>query len=83
MHDVRQALVGNRQHVCVPAALLERGTQSIERDGDAHDFMKAANSSFQSACQRDSAGRFSVMSCAAHWMRSSISRVTSLSGQRM
>ena len=36
-------------------------------------------------CQRDSAGRFSVMSSAAHWMRlrSSISQVTSLSGQMM
>jgi len=46
--------------------------------------MYAANASFQSACHRDSGGRFWVMSWAAQAMRAlSISRVTSLSGQRI
>ncbi len=49
-----------------------------------HDFIHCEKSSLYSGCQRDSAGRFSTMSSAAHRMRlASIAGVTSLSGQRM
>ena len=46
--------------------------------------MKAAKASAWPSCQRDRAGRLAIMSSKAQRMRfSSISRVTSLSGQRM
>ena len=45
---------------------------------------KDANASPKSLCQRESGGRFSTMSPAAHKMRfSSSARVASLSGQRI
>src|SRR5260370_477266 len=45
---------------------------------------KAWNAAEYLGCHRESAGRFWMMSSAAHWIRSSSRvRVTSLSGQRM
>lgn len=47
-------------------------------------FIHVSNCSFQSGCQRESAGRFSIMSWFAHAIRlASISGVTSLSGHRI
>lgn len=49
-----------------------------------HDRSQSAKRPRQSACQRDSAGRFWIMSSAAHWIRfASTLLVTSLSGHRM
>ena len=51
---------------------------------DQPSFTYAAKASAQSGCQRESGGRFCVMSPAAQAMRfSSSARGTSLSGQRM
>lgn len=49
-----------------------------------HSIMNRRNASEKSGCQRDRAGRFSMMSPAAQAMRfSSCARVVSLSGHRM
>jgi len=59
-------------------------TSQLTHQGFAAPAMIAANASAYPGCQRDSAGRFRIRSSAAHWMRrSSISRVTALSGHRM
>jgi LacI family gluconate utilization system Gnt-I transcriptional repressor len=83
-----------RQTCCWPASREPRRRRGVLMWGwnlrrgkvrkALHAFKNVANWSLSSGCQRGSAGRFLMMSCAAQRIRLlSVSRVTSLSGQRM